>query len=238
MAGSSLSFTLCNWLCAGFTVLLLIAFPVAQLTVGVVYMDECPAAPAVPVYMMVCGISALLLMGLLALPRILFPAAEGHTVWALGILSLILFIFIWFFYGSYQIYSIYPPNYDKNITGSVSSADLIYTPTAPHSKHLLTTDNQSLPNLNHTWIISSNQTFRKLIHSSFLSSFNRKMEGEQPQAAQIRPFVAEKAYCHRNMYLFAFWTTTLTYALAANTLLIVLCLLAFTKFVEYITTRI
>lgn len=66
---------------------------------GAVYMYECPAAPVIPVYVMVCGILALLIMGLFALPKLLCPAAPGNTIWTLWILSLVLFVFIWFIFG-------------------------------------------------------------------------------------------------------------------------------------------
>lgn len=61
--------------------------------------NECPAAPVVPVYVMVGGILALLLMGLLALPKLLCPAAMAHKIWNLLILSIVLLVFIWFIFG-------------------------------------------------------------------------------------------------------------------------------------------
>lgn len=66
-------------------------------------MYECPVAPVIPVYVMVCGISSLLILGLFALPKLPCPAAPSNTIWTLLILSLVLFVVIWFFYGKLHV---------------------------------------------------------------------------------------------------------------------------------------
>ncbi|XP_040007973.1 uncharacterized protein LOC120803524 isoform X2 [Xiphias gladius] len=227
---------------AGCAILLVTAFPVIQITIGAVYMYECPAAALIPVYLMVLGILALLVMGVLALPRLLCPAAQGKTIWSVLLLSLVLFIFVWFLYGSYQIYSVYPPNYDKNITDPKRVNNSVDTPTAPDSKLGLTLEkqNQSLPNLNQTRLINNNQTLRKLIQTLALGNISSKTNREHLNAPQARRVMAAVPYCDRTVYLFAFWTTTLAYVFAGKTLITIIFLYGFmkiaAKFEELLTT--
>ncbi|XP_022617417.1 uncharacterized protein LOC111233798 [Seriola dumerili] len=218
---------------AGCTILLVTAFPLVQITIGAVYMYECPAAPVIPVYVLLFGILALLVMGLFALPKFLCAAASGSRIWTVCNLSLVLFAFIWFFYGSYQVYSVYPPNYNKNITSQSTVNTSIYPPTAPDNKLglILQNWNQSRPNLNHTKMINDKQTSRKLIQTLASSKTNR----EHLNAPQARRVTTVVPYCDRTMYLFAFWTTTLVYAIAGNTLVMILCLYGFMKITSKIT---
>ncbi|XP_035513141.1 uncharacterized protein LOC118324783 [Morone saxatilis] len=240
---------------AGCTIILVTAFPIAQITIGAVYMYECPAAPVIPVYVMVCGILALLIMGLFALPN-LCPAAPGHTIWTLWIISLVLFVFIWFFYGSYLIYSVYPPNYTKNTIdpngfNNSLSTTTIYTPTAPDTMPGLTApdtkpnltlenQNQTLLNLNQTWITTDNQTLMKLVQTLALGNISSKANREHLKAVEAQRAVAAVPYCNRTVYMFAFWTTTLVYVFAGNTLVIIVCLYGFMavtdKLVRLVTT--
>uniref|UniRef100_A0A3P8UY76 Uncharacterized protein n=1 Tax=Cynoglossus semilaevis TaxID=244447 RepID=A0A3P8UY76_CYNSE len=74
----------------------------APLLTGALHLNECPAAPLIPVYVMVCGIIALLLMGLVVLPKLLCPAAQG-LIWTCCVLTLILLTFIWFLVGNYKL---------------------------------------------------------------------------------------------------------------------------------------
>ncbi|CAB1433506.1 unnamed protein product [Pleuronectes platessa] len=97
-------------------------------------MFECPAAPGIQVYVMVCGISALLVIGLFALPKLLCPATPRNTLWTVCIISLLLFVFIWFLYGSFQIYSVFPPNYEKNIPDPNRVNNTVYAPPTPDNK--------------------------------------------------------------------------------------------------------
>lgn len=50
-------------------------------------------------YVIVCGILALLIMGMFALQKLLCLAAPAHKIWTLWINCLVLFVFIWFIYG-------------------------------------------------------------------------------------------------------------------------------------------
>ncbi|XP_018557100.1 uncharacterized protein LOC108900500 [Lates calcarifer] len=241
MAGNSVTNFLCSLFSAGgfiagCSVLILTAFPIAEITIGAVYMYECPVAPAIPVYVMVCGILALVLMGLFALPKLICPAKQDSIAWTVCILSLVLFVFIWFIYGSYQIYSVYPPNYNKNITDPNRVNNSFYT---PDNKLGLTLENQnhSLPNLNQTQVISNNQTLRMLIQTLALSNTHSKTNREHLNAPQGH-VMAVVPYCDRTLYLLAFWTTTLVYALAGNALVITICVCCFmkvlVKLVEYV----
>ncbi|XP_026187969.1 uncharacterized protein LOC113145447 isoform X2 [Mastacembelus armatus] len=122
--------------------------------------------------------------------------------------------------GSYQVYSLYPPNYDKNTTDPNKTNNSIHTPAVPDNKLSLTpqNQNQSLPDANHT---SNNQTLRKAILALAASNISTKINGEHLNAPQAA------LYCDRTLYLFAFWTTTLLCVLAGNTVVIILCLYGF-----------
>ncbi|XP_028255323.1 uncharacterized protein LOC114431859 [Parambassis ranga] len=224
MAGNFTGNCLCNLFgasifLAGCTILLVTAFPVVQIIIGAIYMYECPVAPVIPVYVMVSGIWALLIMALFALPKLLCQAAPGHTVWPGWIVILVLFFFMWLLYGSYQIYSIYPPNYEKNTT----SSSALTTPAQ---------EKQSLPNLNHTWMIRNNWKIQTMaLNNTDTSHLNI------PHASLV---MAAEPYCHRGVYMLAFWTTTLVYVFAGNALVMIICLYGAMecthKCVEYLTT--
>ncbi|XP_076597686.1 uncharacterized protein LOC143327300 [Chaetodon auriga] len=235
-----------NWLCSfinasvfitGCAVLFVAAFPIAQITLGAVNLYECPAAPAIPVYVMVCGIVALLLMAVFALPRLFCPAALGSRIWILCIFSLVLFVFIWFLFGSYHIYSVYPPNYAKITIDPNNFNNSIYSPSAPDNKPDLSlgNHNQSLPNLNQTWVINSNWTLRNLIQALALSSISSKTDREHLNTSQTHAVMATVPYCDRAVYLFAFWTTTLVYVFAGHALVITVCIHGFMKIGDKIT---
>ncbi|XP_035014838.2 uncharacterized protein LOC118110833 [Hippoglossus stenolepis] len=223
---------LCGLLCAS---VFIAAFPVAQITLGAVYMFECPAAPGIPVYVMVCGISALLVIGLFALPKLLCPAAPRNTLWTVCIISLLLFVFIWFLYGSFQIYSVFPPNYEKNIPDPNRVNNSVYAPPTPDNKVDLPLENQSLSNLNHTRIVYNNQTVRKLIQTLFLDNISNKTNRQHLNASQAQPVMASVAYCDKTVYMFAFWTTTLVYVLVGNALVISFCLCGFMKITDLLS---
>ncbi|XP_060914584.1 uncharacterized protein LOC132990365 [Labrus mixtus] len=216
---------LCNFLSAtaliaGCTSLLVLVFPIAEITVGVMYLHECPAAPLIPVYLMVCGIVAVLLMGL-ALHKLFCPAAPHSRIWTVCLLSLVLFAFVWILYGSYLIYSMYPPNYTK------SSNSSIFAPSAADNEPDSSSDqnlNQSRPNLTLTGMTNNNnnQTLMQLIQSLSVSrNSSTQTNREHVNAAQRLHVEAAALHCDRMLYLFAFWTTTLVLVASGNTLLIV-----------------
>ncbi|KAM7411005.1 hypothetical protein PAMA_021131 [Pampus argenteus] len=207
MAGNSLDF-LCILFGSGLTTILITAFPIAQISIGAAYLYECPVAPVIPVYVMVSGMWALLMIGLFALPRLLCPALLDKTIYLLCIFILFLMFFIWFFYGSYQIYSVHPPNYNKNIY-----------PAPPDNKLNLTLQDQ---NQNHTLISRNDQTLMKLIQSLAVSNKTSRAHLNPPRARQL-------LYCNRTVYLFAFWTTTLVYVVVGKSLFMTICFYGFMK---------
>ncbi|RVE71259.1 hypothetical protein OJAV_G00071950 [Oryzias javanicus] len=82
---------------------------------GAAFVHECPAAPLLPVYVLVFGILVLLMMLLFAVLRLLCSAAPARVTWSLGAVLLLLLL-LWILFGSYQVYSIYPPVYQRNGT--------------------------------------------------------------------------------------------------------------------------
>ncbi|XP_071371592.1 uncharacterized protein [Centroberyx affinis] len=200
----------------GCTILLAAAFPIAQITIGAVYLKECPVAPIIPVYVLVSGVAALLLMvpnglGLSA------PEQRG-SVFIVCNSCLGLFFFIWFLFGSYHVYSIYPPNYDKTTTDPERNVTQSNVTQSNYTRDFSERDNrsnftlenqnqnrnQTLPNLSHrnrTRIKDDNQTLTNLIQALALSNANKETMGER----------RDRAYCDRTLYLFAFWCITLVY---------------------------
>ncbi|XP_071331186.1 uncharacterized protein [Trachinotus anak] len=193
MAGNVQWKCLCSFLSiggfiAGIITLFVAALPVAQITIGAVNVYECPAAPVIPVYVLVCGILALLLMGLIAVPNFLCPLETGNKIWTVLVLSLVLFAFIWFFFGSYQVYSVYPPNYNKNITIHSRVNTSIYPPTAPGNKLGPTLQNQSQSlnqslNLNQSQSQSLNQSLN--LNQSQSQSLNQSLNLNQNQSQSL-----------------------------------------------------
>ncbi|XP_035530821.1 transmembrane protein 272-like [Morone saxatilis] len=74
-----------------------------QLVVGVVYMNDCPRQPIIPIYLFLMGCSPLLFRCLNKITPLFCFMAPG------------LFL-VWFIVGTLNIYSIYEPNYNKNTT--------------------------------------------------------------------------------------------------------------------------
>ncbi|KAI4895741.1 hypothetical protein NFI96_024042 [Prochilodus magdalenae] len=104
-----------------FSKLFIVALPIIQLAIGVVYLKDCPQQTYIPLYMIVAGVFGLLL-GLFSCLSCSKPEENGWqyvfthmcSVWN----SLVsLFLFCWLIAGSVWIYSIYPANYNKTGTG-------------------------------------------------------------------------------------------------------------------------
>ncbi|XP_072544680.1 transmembrane protein 272-like [Salminus brasiliensis] len=135
--------------------LLLVAIPIAQIAMGVVYLNECPKQHYIPLYLVVCGVFSTVRSLLSCLPC--NKKEEDGSSSGLNILCnvwnglVFAFMFCWFISGSVWIYSIYPPNYNSTMPG--------------------------------------------------------------------------EPYCNKTLYLFAFWTTTVTYIILAGLLVAVCCAL-------------
>lgn len=90
--------------------LLGLALEIAYITIGSMYIHDCPLAPMIPIYLVVAGVTSILLQCIGGAHKINTPG----MIYPSSILS--LFCFIWLIYGSYHVYSIYPPNYQMNTT--------------------------------------------------------------------------------------------------------------------------
>ncbi|XP_071399167.1 uncharacterized protein [Centroberyx affinis] len=223
------------------TTLLVGSFTIAQITIGAVYLDECPVAPAIPVYVLVSGVVALLLLVPNALSQLLDSDTPGLCGSVLKVWNscLALFFLVWFLFGSYHVYSIYPPNYDKtttdperNVTQGNYARD--FSERDNRSNFTLENRNQNqnlnrtLPNLSHrnrTRIKDDNQTLTDLIQALALSNANRETMGER----------RDRAYCDRTLYLFAFWCITPVYAFAGFVLLMLCDSCSCVDSVDYLT---
>lgn len=62
------------------------------------YLHECPAGPAVPLYVLVSGVVGLLVISQAAMQKILPPELLGK-IWLLWVVCLGLFALAWFIYG-------------------------------------------------------------------------------------------------------------------------------------------
>lgn len=76
--------------------------------------------------------------------------------------------------------------------------------------------------INQTWVIDSNQTFLNLTETS-LGNVSSESDEEYPIVARMGRVMAVAPYCHKTLYLFAFWTTTIVYILAAIGLVMTVC---------------
>ncbi|KAM8882175.1 transmembrane protein 272-like [Synchiropus picturatus] len=91
----------------------------AKIAIGVMHLDECPAQPYIPIYLIVFGVFSILVSIISVLP---WTRQDCEERTALGGILLVVrnlfntFIFAWFIAGSYWIYSIYAPSY---VAGSI-----------------------------------------------------------------------------------------------------------------------
>ncbi|XP_076867355.1 transmembrane protein 272-like [Brachyhypopomus gauderio] len=99
--------------------LLAIALPIAEVVIGVQYLEKCPRQPNIPIYLLVSGVFSLVLALLSCLPCA--RKDEDCSMCSLSCLctawnSLVgFFLFIWFISGNVWVYSIYPPNYNTSV---------------------------------------------------------------------------------------------------------------------------
>lgn len=217
------------------------ALPIAQITMGAVSMAECPVQPFIPVYLLVFGLTTMVLMLLVALPLVLKLNLAAHLRMAFccKILFVILALFLvcWFFFGSYAIYSVHPVNYNQNITSITHPQKMNLTFTGLHHEV-----NPPIENHNHT---ISNQTtdINNPILNNQSSNQTRPPDGNHKHLIHMDPYlplpngtqsqmVRVILYCNRTLYLFAFWTTTLVYGLLGVSLFTLCCLCGSMKIVD------
>lgn len=139
--------------------------------------------------------------------------------------------------GSYQIYVIYQPSYTKITIDPKDLNNTAYNPTSDNTNLYLENQNKTLPRINQTWVIDSNQTFLNLTETS-LSSVSSETNEEYPIVAQMGRVMAAAPYCHKTLYLFAFWTTTIVYILAAIGLVMTVCMFGCLKLATVISSLV
>ncbi|XP_062849300.1 transmembrane protein 272-like isoform X2 [Trichomycterus rosablanca] len=92
----------------------LMASTIAHITIGAIYLKECPQQKYIPVYLLVCGVFSVIMALLTCLPcnqdsvRLKFLCSAWNSLVS-------MFLFCWFITGSVWIYSIYPPNYNSTV---------------------------------------------------------------------------------------------------------------------------
>ncbi|KAG9274311.1 hypothetical protein AMEX_G11220 [Astyanax mexicanus] len=92
--------------------LFLLAITIAEITIGAVYLKDCPLQHNIPVYVLVFGVLSAVTILFICMPC---DAMNFLCVVWMGLLS--LFMFCWTITGSVWIYSIYPPNYNSTVPG-------------------------------------------------------------------------------------------------------------------------
>ncbi|XP_061664573.1 transmembrane protein 272-like [Syngnathoides biaculeatus] len=106
---------------------LLCIIPIAQIAMGAAHLDDCPRQHYIPVYLIVVGVALSLLVLVTGLPcaRVPKDGPPNPFCWvSLGWNSLLaVFLVSWFVAGNVWIYSIYKPNYHKNVTSAEPYCD-------------------------------------------------------------------------------------------------------------------
>ncbi|XP_037116388.1 transmembrane protein 272-like [Syngnathus acus] len=99
---------------------LLCIIPIAMIAVGAEHLDDCPRQRYIPVYLIVMGFFFMLLVISVYLPCTRQPKdGPPNPLYRLSLgwnVLLAVFLVAWFIAGNVWIYSIYKPNYHKNIT--------------------------------------------------------------------------------------------------------------------------
>ncbi|XP_044196924.1 transmembrane protein 272-like [Thunnus albacares] len=91
---------------------ILCILPIAEITVGALYQNDCPKQHFFPIYLEVMGVFHLLLLGISFL-----PCSNQFTASSLAFSGLSILLFLcWFITSNVWIYSIYEPNINKTMT--------------------------------------------------------------------------------------------------------------------------
>uniref|UniRef100_A0AAZ3R996 Uncharacterized protein n=1 Tax=Oncorhynchus tshawytscha TaxID=74940 RepID=A0AAZ3R996_ONCTS len=105
---------------SGISKLLACVIPIAQITIGAVYLYDCPRQHYIPIYLVVMGATGLALALLSCIPCAqdsddMAPNLLNHLCTTWSTLAS-LFLFCWFISGNVWIYSIYQPNFNQTLT--------------------------------------------------------------------------------------------------------------------------
>ncbi|TRY85542.1 hypothetical protein DNTS_026899 [Danionella cerebrum] len=107
-----------NTACLVVSKLLLLALPIAQISIGAIYLKDCPQQHYIPLFVLISGVFSVCLALLSCLPCA--SDQEGGnkglslfcSLWNVLVSA---FLFCWVISGSVWIYSIYPPNYNNTV---------------------------------------------------------------------------------------------------------------------------
>ncbi|KAI1898814.1 hypothetical protein AGOR_G00076230 [Albula goreensis] len=106
------AFYVCSSAALGKIKILAGLLPIPIITLGALYLHDCPKQPNIPIYLVVGGVVCLLIC-------ILSFFSSGQQDLCKGALCsackfiLYLFGFCWFIAGSVWVYTIFPPNYES-----------------------------------------------------------------------------------------------------------------------------
>ncbi|GAB6028499.1 hypothetical protein CHUAL_002652 [Chamberlinius hualienensis] len=94
---------------------MMLALPIINIAIGLIYMFDCKAQPLIPVYLLVSGASSILFIRLNIREPCAKTTVKNCQYWCSGFL--IRFIVLWFLFGFIWVYRIYEPNYEDHDSG-------------------------------------------------------------------------------------------------------------------------
>ncbi|XP_075693001.1 transmembrane protein 272-like [Rhinoderma darwinii] len=98
-----------HYLCVQiFTFTIWIGLSIAMIVMGAIYKDDCPIQPYIPIFLMVLGVTHLVVYLLLFLRYVL----ENCSIVLEGLIG--MFSFAWFITGSVWVFSLYSKNKGPN----------------------------------------------------------------------------------------------------------------------------
>uniref|UniRef100_T1IYQ1 MARVEL domain-containing protein n=1 Tax=Strigamia maritima TaxID=126957 RepID=T1IYQ1_STRMM len=90
------------------SIILLLSLPVSMIAIGAIHINNCPAEPFIPIYMIVAGILFILRL-VIQFGNLLIEKYKNTISITLRIIDLLNFI--WLITGSFWVYNIFKPNY-------------------------------------------------------------------------------------------------------------------------------
>ena len=91
-------------------------FSLVLMIVGSIYLNDCPTEKNIPIFLIVAGITGILLVLLSFLQSWCYDEDKESDLscWKVTILIIMLFWSAWLVAGSFWVYSNYQPSYSKN----------------------------------------------------------------------------------------------------------------------------